>query len=186
MPGRVMFVQLKTGHDIDQGPAWISVVRFFEERVREDRSSMPTRPRRQDLLRPLRTALPRQRTSRPAWRAHPWRTRGSRHHGTTSPPSGRTASATRRSCCGQALTSTLDACALMPRSLVRAWSGALRPSGSLLLSRSRIRLVGVCAGACRGQGRSSGGALHLDRSGASAHLLGSRTRLGVRMGRDGG
>lgn len=28
MPDRVMFVQLKTGHDIDQGPAWISVVRF--------------------------------------------------------------------------------------------------------------------------------------------------------------
>ena len=23
-----MFVQLKTGHDIDQGPCWISVVRF--------------------------------------------------------------------------------------------------------------------------------------------------------------
>jgi hypothetical protein len=28
MADRVMFVQLKTGHDIDQGPAWISVVRF--------------------------------------------------------------------------------------------------------------------------------------------------------------
>lgn len=28
MPDRVMFVQLKTGHDIDQGPAWISLVRF--------------------------------------------------------------------------------------------------------------------------------------------------------------
>lgn len=25
---RVMFVQLKTGHDIDRGPCWISVVRF--------------------------------------------------------------------------------------------------------------------------------------------------------------
>lgn len=25
---RVMFVQLKTGHNTDQGPAWISVVRF--------------------------------------------------------------------------------------------------------------------------------------------------------------
>ena len=25
---RVMFVQMKTGHDIDKGPAWISVVRF--------------------------------------------------------------------------------------------------------------------------------------------------------------
>jgi len=28
MPDRIMFVQLKTGHDIDQGPAWISVVSF--------------------------------------------------------------------------------------------------------------------------------------------------------------
>lgn len=28
MAERVMFVQLKTGHDIDQGPAWISRVRF--------------------------------------------------------------------------------------------------------------------------------------------------------------
>jgi hypothetical protein len=28
MPERVMFVQLKTGHQVDQGPAWISVVRF--------------------------------------------------------------------------------------------------------------------------------------------------------------
>lgn len=28
MPERVMFVQLQTGYDIDQGPAWISVVRF--------------------------------------------------------------------------------------------------------------------------------------------------------------
>ena len=28
VPARVMFVQLKTGHDIDKGPAWISVVRF--------------------------------------------------------------------------------------------------------------------------------------------------------------
>ena len=28
MPDRVTFVQLKTGHDIDKGPAWISVVRF--------------------------------------------------------------------------------------------------------------------------------------------------------------
>jgi hypothetical protein len=28
MADRVMFVQLKTGHDIDQGPAWISVVSF--------------------------------------------------------------------------------------------------------------------------------------------------------------
>lgn len=28
MPDRVMFVQLKTGHDTDKGPAWISVVRF--------------------------------------------------------------------------------------------------------------------------------------------------------------
>ena len=28
MPGRVMFVQLKSGHDIDRGPAWISVVHF--------------------------------------------------------------------------------------------------------------------------------------------------------------
>ncbi len=28
MPDRVMFVQLKTGHDIDRGPAWISVVAF--------------------------------------------------------------------------------------------------------------------------------------------------------------
>ena len=28
MPERIMFVQLKTGHDIDRGPAWISLVRF--------------------------------------------------------------------------------------------------------------------------------------------------------------
>ena len=28
MAERVMFVQLKTGHDTDQGPAWISCVRF--------------------------------------------------------------------------------------------------------------------------------------------------------------
>lgn len=28
MPDRVMFVQLKTGYDTDQGPAWISIVRF--------------------------------------------------------------------------------------------------------------------------------------------------------------
>ena len=28
MPDRVMFVQLKTGYNTDQGPAWISVVRF--------------------------------------------------------------------------------------------------------------------------------------------------------------
>ncbi len=28
MPHRVVFVQLITGHQIDQGPAWISVVRF--------------------------------------------------------------------------------------------------------------------------------------------------------------
>lgn len=28
VPDRVMFVQLKTGHDIDKGPAWISVVHF--------------------------------------------------------------------------------------------------------------------------------------------------------------
>jgi len=28
VPARVMFVQLKTGHDIDKGPAWISVVHF--------------------------------------------------------------------------------------------------------------------------------------------------------------
>lgn len=28
MPDPVMFVQLKTGHDIDQGPAWISTVSF--------------------------------------------------------------------------------------------------------------------------------------------------------------
>lgn len=28
MPDRVMFVQLKTGHDTDMGPAWISLVRF--------------------------------------------------------------------------------------------------------------------------------------------------------------
>jgi hypothetical protein len=28
VPQRVMFVQLKTGHDIDKGPAWISMVRF--------------------------------------------------------------------------------------------------------------------------------------------------------------
>jgi hypothetical protein len=28
MADRVMFVQLKTGHDTDKGPAWISWVRF--------------------------------------------------------------------------------------------------------------------------------------------------------------
>lgn len=28
MPDRVMFVQLKTGHNTDKGPAWISTVRF--------------------------------------------------------------------------------------------------------------------------------------------------------------
>ena len=28
MPERVVFVQLKTGHDIDRGPCWISCVRF--------------------------------------------------------------------------------------------------------------------------------------------------------------
>jgi len=28
MANRVMFVQLKTGYDTDQGPAWISVVSF--------------------------------------------------------------------------------------------------------------------------------------------------------------
>lgn len=28
MADRVMFVQLKTGHDIDKGPCWISLVRF--------------------------------------------------------------------------------------------------------------------------------------------------------------
>jgi hypothetical protein len=28
MAERVMFVQLKSGHDTDMGPAWISVVRF--------------------------------------------------------------------------------------------------------------------------------------------------------------
>ncbi|NJC69628.1 hypothetical protein HC031_07835 [Planosporangium thailandense] len=28
MAERVMFVQLKTGHDTDKGPAWISRVRF--------------------------------------------------------------------------------------------------------------------------------------------------------------
>jgi hypothetical protein len=28
MAERVMFIQLKTGHDIDQGPTWISSVRF--------------------------------------------------------------------------------------------------------------------------------------------------------------
>ena len=28
MPDRVMFVQLKTGHNTDKGPAWISVVSF--------------------------------------------------------------------------------------------------------------------------------------------------------------
>ena len=62
----------------------------------------------------------------------------------------------------------------------------VRPSGSLLLSRGRDRLFGVCAGACRRQGRSSGGALHLDGSGASAPGLGSRPRVGVRKGRVGG
>lgn len=28
MPDRVTFVQLKTGHNTDKGPAWISVVSF--------------------------------------------------------------------------------------------------------------------------------------------------------------
>lgn len=28
MPDRIMFVQLKTGHDIDRGQAWISTVSF--------------------------------------------------------------------------------------------------------------------------------------------------------------
>ncbi|HEX6056541.1 MAG TPA: hypothetical protein VFY98_12080 [Intrasporangium sp.] len=28
MPRRVMFVQLKTGHNTDKGPAWISTVHF--------------------------------------------------------------------------------------------------------------------------------------------------------------
>lgn len=28
MPNRVMYVQLKTGHDVDRGPQWISNVKF--------------------------------------------------------------------------------------------------------------------------------------------------------------
>jgi hypothetical protein len=28
MPDRVMFIQLKTGHNTDKGPAWISIVHF--------------------------------------------------------------------------------------------------------------------------------------------------------------
>lgn len=28
MPERIMYVQLKTGYDLDRGPAWISRVRF--------------------------------------------------------------------------------------------------------------------------------------------------------------
>lgn len=28
MPDRIMFVQLKTGHNTDMGPAWISMVHF--------------------------------------------------------------------------------------------------------------------------------------------------------------
>ncbi|MCJ1714376.1 hypothetical protein [Curtobacterium sp. VKM Ac-2922] len=28
MPERIMYVQLKTGHDLDAGPAWITRVRF--------------------------------------------------------------------------------------------------------------------------------------------------------------
>jgi hypothetical protein len=28
MPDRIMFIQLKSGHDTDKGPAWISVVSF--------------------------------------------------------------------------------------------------------------------------------------------------------------
>jgi hypothetical protein len=28
MPRRIMFMQLKTGHDIDRGPSWIAWVRF--------------------------------------------------------------------------------------------------------------------------------------------------------------
>jgi hypothetical protein len=35
-----------------------------------------------------------------------------------------------------------------PRSCVRSQSSSLRHCGSLLLSRHRIRLLGVCAGAC--------------------------------------
>src|SRR5690606_27687609 len=61
-----------------------------------------------------------------------------------------------------------------------------RPSGSLLLSRGRDRLFGVCAGACRRQGRSSGGALHLDGVGASARGAGSRPDGGVRNDGVGG
>ena len=51
-----------------------------------------------------------------------------------------------------------------------------RHIGSLLSSRGRDRLLGVCAGACRRQGRSSGGALHLDGSGASARSDGYEIR----------
>ena len=30
VPQGVMFVQLKTGHDVDKGPAWISMIRFSD------------------------------------------------------------------------------------------------------------------------------------------------------------
>jgi putative ABC transport system permease protein len=50
--------------------------------------------------------------------------------------------------------------------------------GSPLLSRAGSRRLRVCAGACRRQRRSSGGALHVDGSGASARWLGSRARGG--------
>jgi hypothetical protein len=50
------------------------------------------------------------------------------------------------------------------------------------VSRARSRRLGVCAGACRRQGRSSGGALHLDGSGASSRRAWSRGRVGFRTG----
>ena len=59
---------------------------------------------------------------------------------------------------------------------------AMRPFRLPSVSRTRFRRLGVCAGACRGQGRSSGGALHLDGSCASARWARSRSRVGLRTG----
>jgi hypothetical protein len=58
--------------------------------------------------------------------------------------------------------------------------------GSPLSSRTWFRCLGVCIGACRRQRRSSGGALHVDGSGASMRSAWSRGRAGVRRGPVGG
>jgi len=52
-------------------------------------------------------------------------------------------------------------------------------SGSPLCQGPRSRCLSGCASACRRQGRSSGGALHLDGSRAPARGAGCRGRVGV-------